>query len=55
MYVNYSRRYDPQYRKIWESIQSGDVGKVRVVKVTSRDPPSMMTPEYLAVSGRYTL
>ena len=48
---SYHRRYDPQYRRIWNGVQTGEVGRVRVVKVTSRDPPSMMIKGYLQTSG----
>jgi myo-inositol 2-dehydrogenase/D-chiro-inositol 1-dehydrogenase len=48
--VGFNRRYDPDFRKAWEFIKSGKIGKVSVLKITSRDPepPSV---DYLKKSG----
>ncbi len=48
--VGFNRRYDPSFRKAWEFIQSGKIGKINILKITSRDPepPSI---DYLKRSG----
>lgn len=45
--VNFQRRFDPQIRKVYDMIQEGAIGQLRVIKTTSRDPPAMVSPEYL--------
>ena len=45
------RRFDPQLMKIHKQIKSGKVGKVRMVKTISRDPPGMATKQYIETSG----
>ena len=46
------RRFDPNLRRIYNKIQSGDVGAVRTLRSISRDPPNMTNFDYLKISGR---
>lgn len=48
--VGFNRRFDHNFKKVKEVIQSGEIGDVQIVKVVSRDPapPSI---EYVKVSG----
>jgi len=46
-----NRRHDPTHREVWQATRNEDVGKVRVIRSISRDPPAMCTPEYIASSG----
>lgn len=48
--VNFQRRFDPPVRKVYDLVKEGAIGQVRVIKTTSRDPPAMVTPEYLKIS-----
>lgn len=48
--VGFNRRYDPNFKKARELIQSGKIGKINTLKIISRDPrpPSI---DYLKKSG----
>lgn len=48
--MGYVRRFDHNYKKVRETVASGKLGKIHIVKITSRDPlpPSF---EYAKVSG----
>ena len=48
--VGFNRRFDPNFRKVREVIESGKIGDVHIVKITSRDPAPPPI-EYLKVSG----
>lgn len=48
--IGFNRRFDHNFRKVREFVESGKVGDVHIVKITSRDPaPPPMA--YLQVSG----
>ncbi|PES11057.1 inositol 2-dehydrogenase [Bacillus cereus] len=48
--VGFNRRFDPNFRKVYDLIQQGEVGQPHILKITSRDPqpPSI---EYVRSSG----
>lgn len=48
--VGFNRRFDPNFRKVYDLIQQGEVGHPHILKITSRDPqpPSI---EYVRSSG----
>ena len=48
--VGFNRRFDRNFRKVREVIESGKIGDVHIVKITSRDPAPPPI-EYLKVSG----
>ncbi|VBB08232.1 inositol 2-dehydrogenase [Lucifera butyrica] len=48
--VGFNRRFDHNFKKVRELIQSGAIGDVQIVKVTSRDPAPPPL-EYVKVSG----
>lgn len=48
--VGFNRRFDHNFKKVRELIQSGAIGDVQIVKVISRDP-APPSPEYVKVSG----
>jgi myo-inositol 2-dehydrogenase/D-chiro-inositol 1-dehydrogenase len=48
--VAFNRRYDPNFFKVHEVVQSGKVGEPHVLKITSRDP-SPPPEEYIRSSG----
>ncbi|VBB07252.1 inositol 2-dehydrogenase [Lucifera butyrica] len=48
--VGFNRRFDHNFKKVKELIQSGEIGDVQIVKVTSRDPAPPPI-EYVKVSG----
>lgn len=44
------RRFDPNFRRIWELVREGKIGKVHLLRITSRDPePPPIS--YIKVSG----
>ena len=48
--VGFNRRFDPGHASVRDAVSRGEVGRVQLVRITSRDP--MPPPlEYLAVSG----
>jgi myo-inositol 2-dehydrogenase/D-chiro-inositol 1-dehydrogenase len=48
--IGFNRRFDPNFRRIWELIREGKIGEPHLLRITSRDPaPPPM--EYLRVSG----
>jgi len=48
--IGFNRRFDHNFKKVREFVESGKVGDVHIVKITSRDPaPPPMA--YLKVSG----
>ena len=36
--LGFNRRYDPDFRKIYELVNKGAIGNPQVIKITSRDP-----------------
>lgn len=48
--VGFNRRFDHNHRAVYEAVRAGKVGKVHLVKISSRDPepPSI---DYVKVSG----
>lgn len=48
--VGFNRRFDHNFSKIKELIDSGELGDLHIVKITSRDPEPP-SPEYVKVSG----
>lgn len=48
--VGFNRRFDHNFKKIKELIDSGELGELHIVKITSRDPEPP-SPEYVKVSG----
>ncbi|MDP3178410.1 MAG: inositol 2-dehydrogenase, partial [Spirochaetaceae bacterium] len=48
--VGFNRRFDHNFRKVRDLVESGAVGEPHVIKITSRDP-APPPPSYAAVSG----
>jgi len=48
--VGFNRRFDPNFKRIKELIQGGELGDLHIVKITSRDPAPPPI-EYVEVSG----
>ena len=48
--VGFNRRFDPTFREVHERVRTGEIGILRTLRVTSRDP-SPPPAAYLAVSG----
>jgi myo-inositol 2-dehydrogenase / D-chiro-inositol 1-dehydrogenase len=48
--LGFNRRHDPSFDRLKQEIQNGNVGKVEVVSITSRDPEPPPA-EYVARSG----
>lgn len=48
--IGFNRRFDPNFRRVYEAVNSGRIGAPHIIKITSRDPnpPSI---EYIKVSG----
>jgi myo-inositol 2-dehydrogenase/D-chiro-inositol 1-dehydrogenase len=48
--IGFNRRFDRNFRRIWEHLREGHVGEPYILRITSRDPaPPPM--EYVRVSG----
>lgn len=50
LYCAFNRRFDPSIAGIQAKVADGDLGKVHVIKTTSRDSP-LPSVEYLKISG----
>jgi myo-inositol 2-dehydrogenase / D-chiro-inositol 1-dehydrogenase len=50
MQVGFNRRFDHNFRRVRDLVESGAVGTPQVIKITSRDP-APPPPAYVAVSG----
>lgn len=50
MQVGFNRRFDHNFRRVRELVESGAVGAPHLIKISSRDP-APPPPEYVAVSG----
>jgi myo-inositol 2-dehydrogenase / D-chiro-inositol 1-dehydrogenase len=48
--VGFNRRFDHNFRKVRDLVESGAVGSPQIIKITSRDP-APPPPAYVAVSG----
>jgi myo-inositol 2-dehydrogenase / D-chiro-inositol 1-dehydrogenase len=50
MQVGFNRRFDPNFRKIHELVQNGEIGTPHILRITSRDPqpPGI---DYIKTSG----
>ena len=48
--VGFNRRYDPNFRAVFDAVNDGSIGELEIVKITSRDP-SPPPIEYINVSG----
>ena len=48
--VGFNRRYDPHHRAVREAVAGGEVGRLEMLLITSRDP-APPPEEYLTVSG----
>ncbi|MEW5816290.1 MAG: inositol 2-dehydrogenase [Spirochaetota bacterium] len=48
--VGFNRRFDPNFKRIWELIREGRIGTPHILKITSRDP-SPPPIGYVKVSG----
>ena len=48
--LGFNRRFDPHFRAVRKAIDDGQIGKVEMVTITSRDPGAP-PPEYIKVSG----
>lgn len=48
--IGFNRRFDHNFRRVREHVQSGAIGDPHIVKITSRDP-SPPPAEYIRVSG----
>lgn len=50
VHIGFNRRYDPHFRRLAETVWSGDIGKIENLTVISRDPAPAPI-EYFKVSG----
>ncbi|RXZ83015.1 inositol 2-dehydrogenase [Paenibacillaceae bacterium] len=48
--VGFNRRFDHNFKRVREHVQTGAIGQVQLVKITSRDP-NPPSEEYIKVSG----
>ncbi len=48
--LGFNRRFDPSFREVNARVKAGDIGRLRALRVTSRDPQGPPAA-YLAVSG----
>jgi myo-inositol 2-dehydrogenase/D-chiro-inositol 1-dehydrogenase len=48
--IGFNRRFDPNFRRIWERLREGAIGEPHVLRITSRDPGPPPI-EYVRVSG----
>ncbi|MHA1688831.1 MAG: inositol 2-dehydrogenase [Promethearchaeota archaeon] len=48
--IGFNRRFDPNFRKVHELVNNGQIGTPHVIKITSRDP-SPPPIDYIKVSG----
>jgi myo-inositol 2-dehydrogenase/D-chiro-inositol 1-dehydrogenase len=48
--MGFNRRFDPTFRQIQQRVARGEIGTIRALRITSRDPEPP-PPAYLAASG----
>lgn len=46
----FNRRFDPQFREVYEQVREGKIGEPQIVKITSRDP-DLLPHEFIKTSG----
>ena len=48
--IGFNRRFDPNYRRVRQAVEQGEIGQISIIHIVSRDPapPSI---EYVKVSG----
>ncbi len=50
LFVGFNRRFDPSFAALKERVANGDIGRVEIVSITSRDP-GLPPVQYLETSG----
>jgi myo-inositol 2-dehydrogenase/D-chiro-inositol 1-dehydrogenase len=48
--VGFNRRFDPNFRKVYDTVQGGKVGAPQILRITSRDP-APPPEQYIRASG----
>lgn len=48
--MGFNRRFDPTFRQIQQRVRHGEIGTIRALQITSRDPEPP-PPAYIAASG----
>jgi len=48
--IGFNRRFDPNFRKVRDMVAAGKIGRLHMLRITSRDP-APPSPEYAKVSG----
>src|SRR5207248_5223511 len=48
--VGFNRRFDPNFRKVFDTVQAGKVGDPQILRITSRDP-APPPEQYIHASG----
>ena len=48
--IGFNRRFDPNYRAVYDAIRAGRIGEPHILRITSRDPAPPPL-EYIKVSG----
>lgn len=48
--IGFNRRFDPTHRAVWRAVRAGEIGRIEIVTIISRDP-APPPPEYVASSG----
>ena len=48
--IGFNRRFDPSFRSLRDRLQAGEIGKLELAAITSRDP-APPPPAYIKVSG----
>nr|WP_295974571.1 inositol 2-dehydrogenase [uncultured Bacillus sp.] len=48
--MGFNRRFDPQFRDVYEQVRAGNIGEPHIVKITSRDP-GLLPHEFIKTSG----
>ncbi len=48
--IGFNRRFDPTHNAVWRAVRAGEIGRIEIVTIISRDP-SPPPPEYFAGSG----
>lgn len=48
--VGFNKRFDRNFKKVYDAVRSGEIGQPHIIKLTSRDP-DLPPIEYIEVSG----
>lgn len=48
--VGFNRRFDPDFQRVKQTVDSGEIGRIHLIKITSRDPAPPPI-DYLRTSG----